>query len=201
MLPVLCFCLPCLIRVLARIQDPMRGKGATPSMINKLPIMKYRQVRFRLVCSACPHRVRAFAGGEPLINRSIDSPTNPQPQSHIQQMQARNNAQQGNNPQQGAASQPANGPQPGGAGSGEAGAQGGAQGVSVTGVESNSTSCAICISEYALDEDVRLLPCSHYFHSSVSCVEGLAFYFICHTFFVCACACFFCPPSSIRRWR
>lgn len=45
MLPVLCFCLPCLIRILARIQDPMRGKGATPSMINKLPIMKYRQVR------------------------------------------------------------------------------------------------------------------------------------------------------------
>lgn len=85
-------------------------------------------------------------------------------------MQARNNAQQGNNPQHGAASQPADGPQPGGAGAGgEAGAaQGGAQGgVSVTGVESNSTSCAICISEYALDEDVRLLPCSHYFHASV----------------------------------
>jgi E3 ubiquitin-protein ligase RNF38/44 len=41
---VLCFCLPCLIRILARFQDPMRGKGATPSAINKLPTMKYRQV-------------------------------------------------------------------------------------------------------------------------------------------------------------
>jgi len=40
--------------------------------------------------------------------------------------------------------------------------------LSVTGVESNSTSCAICISEYAPDEDVRLLPCEHYFHASVS---------------------------------
>ena len=29
LLPVICFCLPCLIRVLSRLQDPMRGKGAS----------------------------------------------------------------------------------------------------------------------------------------------------------------------------
>ncbi|KAG2527472.1 hypothetical protein JM18_003766 [Phytophthora kernoviae] len=29
LLPVLCFCLPCVIRLLSRLQDPMRGKGAT----------------------------------------------------------------------------------------------------------------------------------------------------------------------------
>jgi hypothetical protein len=29
LLPVICFCLPCLIRILSRLQDPMRGKGAT----------------------------------------------------------------------------------------------------------------------------------------------------------------------------
>lgn len=45
MLPVLCFCLPCLIRILARIQDPMRGKGASANAIGKLPLMKYRQVK------------------------------------------------------------------------------------------------------------------------------------------------------------
>ncbi|RHX98656.1 hypothetical protein DYB36_002629 [Aphanomyces astaci] len=29
LLPIVCFCLPCLIRLLNRMQDPMRGKGAT----------------------------------------------------------------------------------------------------------------------------------------------------------------------------
>ncbi|KAG7377357.1 hypothetical protein PHYPSEUDO_011769 [Phytophthora pseudosyringae] len=29
LLPILCFCLPCVIRLLSRLQDPMRGKGAT----------------------------------------------------------------------------------------------------------------------------------------------------------------------------
>lgn len=29
LLPVICFCLPCVIRLLSRLQDPMRGKGAT----------------------------------------------------------------------------------------------------------------------------------------------------------------------------
>ena len=116
MLPVLCFCLPCLIRVLARIQDPMRGKGATPTMINKLPLMKYRQVQAEQAATAATTAAAAgavAAGGG-------------QGQDHQQ-------------------------PQ-----------------MSVTGVESNSTSCAICISEYAPDEDVRLLPCAHYFHASVS---------------------------------
>lgn len=37
LLPILCFCLPCVIRLLSRLQDPMRGKGAT------------REVRFDLV--------------------------------------------------------------------------------------------------------------------------------------------------------
>jgi len=113
MLPVLCFCLPCLIRILARIQDPMRGKGATPSMINKLPMMKYRQIQAEKAATASAGSL------------------------------------------EGQAAPPAS--------------QGGEQDtqVSVTGVESNSTSCAVCISEYAPDEDVRLLPCAHYFHASV----------------------------------
>ncbi|EWM24570.1 e3 ubiquitin-protein ligase [Nannochloropsis gaditana] len=115
MLPVLCFCLPCLIRILARIQDPMRGKGATPSMINKLPMMKYRQIQAEKAATASAGSL------------------------------------------EGQAAPPAS--------------QGGEQDtqVSVTGVESNSTSCAVCISEYAPDEDVRLLPCAHYFHAS--CVD------------------------------
>lgn len=113
MLPVLCFCLPCLIRILARIQDPMRGKGATPSMINKLPMMKSRQIQAEKAATASAGSL------------------------------------------EGQAAPPAS--------------QGGEQDtqVSVTGVESNSTSCAVCISEYAPDEDVRLLPCAHYFHASV----------------------------------
>lgn len=34
--------------------------------------------------------------------------------------------------------------------------------------ESNATSCAICISEYTPEEEVRVLPCKHYFHNAVS---------------------------------
>ncbi len=107
MLPVLCFCLPCLIRILARIQDPMRGKGATPTMINKLPLMKYRQIQAQATAQS---QAAATAGQAPTP--------------------------------------------------------------SVTGVESNSTSCAICISEYAPEEDIRLLPCAHYFHNSVRLFFG-----------------------------
>lgn len=35
LLPVICFCLPCLIRVLSRFQDPMRGKGASHEVNKK----------------------------------------------------------------------------------------------------------------------------------------------------------------------
>jgi hypothetical protein len=38
--------------------------------------------------------------------------------------------------------------------------------------ESNSTCCAICISEYSADDDCRLLPCSHYFHKQVRVGHG-----------------------------
>ncbi|OQR85950.1 transmembrane protein [Thraustotheca clavata] len=41
LLPVVCFCLPCLIRILNRMQDPMRGKGATKEMIEALSSVKY----------------------------------------------------------------------------------------------------------------------------------------------------------------
>ncbi|KDO33837.1 hypothetical protein SPRG_01716 [Saprolegnia parasitica CBS 223.65] len=41
LLPVVCFCLPCLIRILNRMQDPMRGKGASKEMIAALSSVPY----------------------------------------------------------------------------------------------------------------------------------------------------------------
>ncbi|ETW05433.1 hypothetical protein H310_03198 [Aphanomyces invadans] len=41
LLPIVCFCLPCLIRLLNRMQDPMRGKGAAAEIIAKLPSAPY----------------------------------------------------------------------------------------------------------------------------------------------------------------
>ncbi|KAL4147711.1 hypothetical protein PRNP1_001396 [Phytophthora ramorum] len=41
LLPVLCFCLPCVIRLLSRLQDPMRGKGATKELIDQLETRTY----------------------------------------------------------------------------------------------------------------------------------------------------------------
>jgi hypothetical protein len=44
MLPFLCFCLPCVIRVLARVfggQDAFAGKGASKDLIESLPVKSY----------------------------------------------------------------------------------------------------------------------------------------------------------------
>merc|ERR1740130_1469879 len=45
MIPVLCFCLPCLIHVLRWMRDPsLDGKGASAAAIGKLPLLKFRDV-------------------------------------------------------------------------------------------------------------------------------------------------------------
>jgi hypothetical protein len=43
MLPFMCFCLPCVIRLLARVAgaDPLRGKGATADLIALLPLKSF----------------------------------------------------------------------------------------------------------------------------------------------------------------
>jgi E3 ubiquitin-protein ligase RNF38/44 len=40
-LPLLCFCLPCIVRVLARLRDPMHGKGAAAEAIDKLETITF----------------------------------------------------------------------------------------------------------------------------------------------------------------
>ena len=37
MVPVFCFCLPCVIRLLAALHDPQHGRGATRRDLDKLP--------------------------------------------------------------------------------------------------------------------------------------------------------------------
>jgi hypothetical protein len=39
MIPVFCFCMPCLIRILARLQNQNAPKGATDTLINTLPLV------------------------------------------------------------------------------------------------------------------------------------------------------------------
>jgi len=41
LLPILCFCLPCVIRVLSRARDPMQGKGATDALIDSIETIEY----------------------------------------------------------------------------------------------------------------------------------------------------------------
>lgn len=43
LIPVFCCCMPCLIRVLARIQDPRVAKGATEAAIELLPLVTLRE--------------------------------------------------------------------------------------------------------------------------------------------------------------
>ena len=42
-LPLLCFCLPCIVRILARLRDPMHGKGAAEEAINQLETVEFRE--------------------------------------------------------------------------------------------------------------------------------------------------------------
>ncbi|GAB9463000.1 hypothetical protein Gpo141_00000476 [Globisporangium polare] len=53
LLPVICFCLPCVIRLLSRLQDPMRGKGATKDVINQLTTQKFQPSQFAPEDSSC----------------------------------------------------------------------------------------------------------------------------------------------------
>lgn len=142
MLPVLCFCLPCLIRILARIQDPMRGKGASVNAINRLPLMRYRQV-------AQPHtRFRAGSSRSRPLTGPLFSPA----WLGCACMAGWQMAPQGASTNSSSSSSAV-------AGSGR-------PSVSSVG-ESNSSCCAICISEYSGDDECRLLPCTHYFHKQV----------------------------------
>lgn len=46
LLPVACFCLPCLVRMLQNMADPMRGKGASQDLINQIRTVKYSKGAF-----------------------------------------------------------------------------------------------------------------------------------------------------------
>jgi E3 ubiquitin-protein ligase RNF38/44 len=39
LLPIMCFCTPCFIRILARLQDPVASRGATDSTINTIKLV------------------------------------------------------------------------------------------------------------------------------------------------------------------
>eukprot|EP00618_Florenciella_parvula_P036559 CAMPEP_0119479084 /NCGR_PEP_ID=MMETSP1344-20130328/8521_1 /TAXON_ID=236787 /ORGANISM="Florenciella parvula, Strain CCMP2471" /LENGTH=335 /DNA_ID=CAMNT_0007513299 /DNA_START=209 /DNA_END=1213 /DNA_ORIENTATION=- len=43
LVPVFCFCLPCFVRLVATIHDPMQGKGADMSAIEQLPLVTYKE--------------------------------------------------------------------------------------------------------------------------------------------------------------
>lgn len=43
LVPVFCFCLPCFVRLLSAIHDPMDGKGADQHVIDQLPLISYRE--------------------------------------------------------------------------------------------------------------------------------------------------------------
>ncbi|DBA05051.1 TPA: hypothetical protein N0F65_000739 [Lagenidium giganteum] len=53
LLPIICFCLPCVIRVLSRLQDPMRGKGATQDAIDRLTTEQYEATMFEDEDASC----------------------------------------------------------------------------------------------------------------------------------------------------
>ncbi|CAK4103668.1 unnamed protein product [Aphanomyces euteiches] len=53
LLPIVCFCLPCLIRILNRIHDPMRGKGASKETIATLPSVPYSPSLFPKEDASC----------------------------------------------------------------------------------------------------------------------------------------------------
>ncbi|CAI5734323.1 unnamed protein product [Hyaloperonospora brassicae] len=53
LLPILCFCLPCVIRLLNRLQDPMRGKGATKELIDQIETKTFAPNMFPLEDACC----------------------------------------------------------------------------------------------------------------------------------------------------
>lgn len=55
MIPVFCFCMPCLIRILARLQTQNAPKGATDTLINTLPLVPIteRLLEEERTCPVC----------------------------------------------------------------------------------------------------------------------------------------------------
>jgi hypothetical protein len=55
MIPIFCFCMPCLIRILARMQSNTAAKGATDTLINTLPIVEIteRLLEEERTCPIC----------------------------------------------------------------------------------------------------------------------------------------------------
>mmetsp|Transcript_23097 Transcript_23097/g.74286 ORF Transcript_23097/g.74286 Transcript_23097/m.74286 type:complete len:303 (-) Transcript_23097:124-1032(-) len=43
LIPIACFCLPCLLRMLQRLNDPQRGRGATNQQIDRITTVPYAQ--------------------------------------------------------------------------------------------------------------------------------------------------------------
>ena len=63
MIPVFCFCMPCLIRILARLQSPTAAKGATETLINTLPVVVVTE-RLLEEERSCPICLNEMAVGE-----------------------------------------------------------------------------------------------------------------------------------------
>ncbi|KAG7394761.1 hypothetical protein PHYBOEH_004689 [Phytophthora boehmeriae] len=66
LLPVLCFCLPCVIRLLSRLQDPMRGKGATKEVIDRLETKVYAANMFPTEDACCCICLNDYEAAQPL---------------------------------------------------------------------------------------------------------------------------------------
>mmetsp|Transcript_5971 Transcript_5971/g.24986 ORF Transcript_5971/g.24986 Transcript_5971/m.24986 type:complete len:311 (+) Transcript_5971:129-1061(+) len=67
MVPVFCFCLPCVIRLLAALQEPNQGRGATRRAINVLQTTTYREgMELGYEEPACPICLRDVQPGDEL---------------------------------------------------------------------------------------------------------------------------------------
>ncbi|CAH0479992.1 unnamed protein product [Peronospora belbahrii] len=66
LLPILCFCLPCVIRLLSRLQDPMRGKGATRELIDQLETKTYTNNMFPFEDACCCICLNAYEASQSL---------------------------------------------------------------------------------------------------------------------------------------
>ena len=67
LIPLVFLCLPCLVRILSRTMDPMRGKGAKKDDVESLPKITYRTGMFGGGEITCPIALTPFEDGDQVV--------------------------------------------------------------------------------------------------------------------------------------
>ena len=197
LLPILCFCLPCLIRFMSRFVDTNANKGATEENIKKhTKTCKYREileeesmknnVESSLLSSSDTKDIevdlesgigledRIHTSEDALLTRQLSSSSNTSVMSSekgsIQGVSSSNNKANYKRRRSSGFLETALDMVSSSTKSNNDNSETTVLDGQQDNQDMNKPSCAICIMDFELDEEVRVLPCKHYFHTD--CVDS-----------------------------